>query len=171
MRAFLLIFSGLPGTGKSTLSERLAAPLNAAWLRIDTIEQALRDLCGIEVQGEGYRLAYRLARDNLRAGRNVIADSCNPIALTRTEWRSVAAAEDAGCINVEVICSDPTEHRYRVEHRQVGISGLALPTWQNVLDREYHPWDQERIVVDTAAMTIEQSCTRVLEELSGRNIY
>ncbi len=61
----LYIFSGLPGSGKSTLSKWLSAHLGAVYLRIDTIEQALRDLCAFDVQGEGYRLAYRIARDNL----------------------------------------------------------------------------------------------------------
>ena len=57
----LYIFSGLPGTGKSTLAPRLASRLDAMYLRIDTVEQALRDVCGIRVEGEGYRLGYRLA--------------------------------------------------------------------------------------------------------------
>jgi len=39
----LFIFSGLPGTGKTTLSRQLAQHVGAAYLRIDTIEQALRD--------------------------------------------------------------------------------------------------------------------------------
>jgi DNA polymerase III delta prime subunit len=57
----LYIFSGLPGTGKSTLAQRLAGKLRCAYLRIDTIEQTIRDLCSFDVQEEGYRLAYRVA--------------------------------------------------------------------------------------------------------------
>lgn len=53
MKPVLLIPSGLPGSGKSALSEHLAAPLNATWLRIDTIEQGLRELFGVDVGGEG----------------------------------------------------------------------------------------------------------------------
>ena len=82
----LFVFAGLPGSGKTTLAQHLAADLPAVHLRIDTIEQALRDLCEFDVQGEGYRLAYRVAADNLRLGLNVVADSCNTIELTRREW-------------------------------------------------------------------------------------
>jgi predicted kinase len=64
----LLIFSGLPGSGKSTLARAIAGNLGAIYLRIDTIEQGLRDLCSVDVRAEGYRLAYRVAADNLRVG-------------------------------------------------------------------------------------------------------
>ncbi len=96
----LYIFAGLPGSGKSTLSQRIAQELAAVYLRIDTIEQGLRELCSIEVQGEGYRLAYRIAADNLRLGRSVVADSCNPIELTRREWEQVARDAGADFVNI-----------------------------------------------------------------------
>jgi predicted kinase len=53
-RPVLYIFSGLPGTGKTTLSQKVARQIKAVYLRIDTIEQALRDLCSVNVQREGY---------------------------------------------------------------------------------------------------------------------
>jgi len=148
--AKLFIFAGLPGSGKSALSQRLAQQVNAVYLRIDTIEQALRDLCQFDVEGEGYRLAYRLAADNLRVGRNVVADSCNPIELTRTEWVAVANATGSQFVNIEVVCSDAREHRRRIESRRTDIPGLKLPTWREVQEREYHPWLHDRIIIDIA---------------------
>ncbi len=35
----LIIFSGLPGSGKSTIARTLSERLNAVYLRVDTIEQ------------------------------------------------------------------------------------------------------------------------------------
>lgn len=119
-------------------------------LRIDTIEQALRDLCGIDVEGEGYRLAYRIAADNLNLALGVIADSCNPVALTRREWEDVAKNQKAAFINIEVICTDLAEHRRPVETREITVPALKLPTWEEVMLREYQSWDTARITVDTA---------------------
>jgi predicted kinase len=165
--ATLYIFSGLPGSGKTTLSQGLASRLGAAHLRIDTIEQVLRDLCSLEVQGEGYRLAYRVASDILRSGVSVAADSCNPIELTRREWEQVAREAGAAYVNIEVICSDPVEHRHRVEHRAPTVPGLRLPTWEEVLHREYHAWTVSRVVLDTAGRRTEECVDALLAELSA----
>jgi predicted kinase len=161
----LYIFSGLPGVGKTTLSKSLCQYIHAMHLRIDTIEQALRDLCSVDAQIEGYGLAYRLAADNLRLGNDVIADSCNPIHLTRNEWQAVAINSKACFVNIEVICSDSEEHQQRVETRLSGIAGLKLPTWKQVRNREYHAWLTDRIIIDTAGKTQKTSITELINRL------
>ena len=153
----LFILSGLPASGKSTLSKLIAQEYNAFYLRIDTIEQGLRDLCNFDVQGEGYRLSYKIAADNLQLGHNVVADSCNPITLTRKEWENVATQNNSRFVNIEVICSDKEEHRKRVETRKNDIQGLKLPTWEDIKNREYHLWESKKITIDTANKSVEDS--------------
>jgi predicted kinase len=166
--ATLYILAGLPASGKTTLAQLLASEFQAVHLRIDTIEQGLRDLCGIQVEGEGYRLAYRIAADNLRLGLNVVADSCNTIDLTRREWESVAQAEGAEFVNVEVVCSDSAEHRRRVENRSTSVPNLELSTWEQVLAREYHSWSVPRVTIDTAGRPAESSYKELLALLNER---
>jgi len=153
----LFIFAGLPASGKTTLARRLAADLNAVYLRIDTIEQAVRELCDFPVEGEGYRLAYRVASDNLRLGLSVVADSCNPIELTRREWEGVAQAAGTEYVNVEVVCRDSLEHRRRVENRTNSVPNIELPTWDEVVAREYHAWTVAKITIDTAGTSPDTS--------------
>jgi predicted kinase len=163
----LYIFSGLPGSGKSTLAQLLAVRVGAAYVRIDTIEQALRDVCSIDVQGEGYRLAYRVTADNLRLGISVVADSCNPIELTRREWEGVARDTGALYVNIEVVCSDPREHQKRVETRLSTVPGLTLPTWRDVTERQYDDWTVDRVVVDTFGRSEQETLDELLAKIPG----
>jgi predicted kinase len=165
MEPILFILSGLPASGKSTLSKFIAKEYNAGYLRIDTIEQGLRDLCDFDVQGEGYRLSYRIASDNLKIGRNVVADSCNPIDLTRREWEKVAEENNSIFINIEVLCSDKGEHKKRVETRLNEVKDLKLPTWKEIENREYHLWESDRIIIDTAGKSIEESFEELKEKI------
>jgi predicted kinase len=163
----LYILSGLPGTGKSTLAAMLAAATGAAHLRIDTIEQALRELCQLEVVDQGYRLAFALASEHLRGKLSVVADSCNPIDWSRRAWEQVAIDAGARYVNIELCCSDQVEHRWRVEHRSSTVPGLRLPTWAEVLAREYHEWSSPRLQLDTAGRTPSACLQTLLELLSS----
>lgn len=165
--ATLFIMSGLPAVGKSTLAKFIVRQYDAAYLRIDTIEQALRDYCAIDVEGEGYRITYRMAEDNLRLGRNVVADCCNPIELTRDEWQDVAKLCQCKFVKIEVICTDREEHRRRVEHRVPEIANIKLPQWSDVEKMYFAPWYKNRIIIDTAHKTIEE-CQAELKQKIDR---
>jgi hypothetical protein len=97
----------------------------------------------------GYLVAYALAEANLRLGLTVVADSVNPLAMTRDAWRKVTAAANTAIFEIEVVCSNTDEHRRRVETRTIDIAGLTPPAWQEVINREYDPWDRPRLVIGT----------------------
>jgi len=166
----LIIFGGLPGTGKTTIARSLARALKAVHLRVDTIEQALRNSGTLkdDVGPAGYMAAYRIAEENLRIGLPVIADSVNPLQVTREAW--LAAAQRAGveAAEVEVICSDEIEHRRRVETRISDIERHMQPTWQDVVDRDYETWQTQPIVVDTATQAVDGIVTELIARLELR---
>ncbi|SPZ54149.1 Adenylylsulfate kinase and related kinases [Serratia quinivorans] len=160
----LIVFSGLPGSGKTTLARALASALPAMHLRIDTLEQAIRNSGALanDIGPAGYFAAYGVAEDNLRLGHTVIADSVNPLPVTREEWHSVALRADTACLDIEVVCSNRTEHRRRVETRDGDIAGLRLPTWENVTAHDYTPWSTPVVTIDTAGRTVEACLTQLL---------
>jgi predicted kinase len=162
----LVVLSGRSGVGKTTIARGLAVALGAMHIRIDTIEQTLRGM-GQEIEGEGYAVAYAVSEDNLRLGRTVVADSVNPWPITRAEWRTVADRAGVRVIDVEIVCSDAAEHKRRVESRAVDIPGQRLPTWTEVLERDYRPWDRERLIIDTARLDVQQSVQSILAVLAS----
>jgi predicted kinase len=165
MKPTLYIFSGLPGTGKTTIAKAIAQHMRASYFRLDTIEHGLRELCSINVQGEGYRLTYRIVADNLQIGNDVVVDCCNPWTLTRDEWESVATENGCDFVNIEIACPDKREHQARVKQRENDIDGFTLPTWEEVQSRDYQPWDRERILIDTSGREIADCIAELLEKL------
>ena len=162
----LVVFSGLSGTGKSTIAGELAKRLPAFYLRLDSLEMALVNSGLVSDQWDlgpaGYYAGYAVAGDNLRLGHSVVADCVNPLDITRDAWRQVALEAGAPCLEVEVVCSDIAEHRRRVESRQADIPGLKLPGWQAVQAREYQPWQREHVMLDSALLSAQEAVDRLL---------
>lgn len=161
----LIVFSGLPGTGKTTIASDLAATTGAVYLRIDTIEQAIRNSGALaqDVGRSGYLVANELALSNLRLGRTVIVDCVNPVIDSRNAWSAIASQAGSRLANIQVICSDKHEHQRRVETRTVDVPGLTPPTWQSVLDHEYEPWDEAPFYVDTALTSPVQAVSMIID--------
>jgi predicted kinase len=163
----LVVLSGLSGVGKTAIARELTRVVGAVHLRIDSIEHALRR-AGVVVEGQGYSVAYAVAEDNLRLGRVVVADCVNPWPLTRTEWRAAASRAGVRALDVEIVCSDVNEHKRRVESRVADIPGHRVPTWSDVVERDYRAWDRPRLVIDTAKLSVQASVDAIVARLSVR---
>ena len=165
----LVVFGGLPGTGKTTISRRLASRRPATYLRIDVIEQALRsaEVLAGNVGTAGYVIGNALAEANLACRGTVIVDCVNPVAESRLGWRVVADRVGVPLLEVEVICSDIVEHRRRVEERRSDINGLIVPDWQAVLKRYYEPWPEPHLTIDTAQLTPEEAVATIEDRLDA----
>jgi len=174
----LIVFAGLPGVGKTTVARALARKLSAAYIRIDTVEQALLaslpPLAENGVKGEkrdvgaaGYVASYAIAADNLRLGLAVVADCVSPVAATRQSWRNVALETGVKLLEIEVVCSDLVQHKLRAESRVADIPGDELPTWESILNRDYEPWESERLVIDTAQVSAEEAVAKIMRILAA----
>jgi predicted kinase len=162
----LIVVGGLPGTGKTTVAALVARAVPAAYLRIDTIEQSLRDSGELadEPGIAGYAVGYGLAREQLRLGLDAVVECVNPLGVTRAAWSEIAEAADGRVLQVELVCSDPEEHRRRVTTRTVSVPGLVPPTWDEILVHDYEPWGGERLTIDTARTDPDGAAALILEQ-------
>lgn len=143
----------------------MAAEIGASYIRVDSIEAALKNssLKIHPAEDAGYVTAYAVAQDNLALGFDVVADTVNPIDVTRRCWSDVADACGARLLNVEIVCSDQAEHRRRVETRRSNIAGLDLPDWKRVQSRGYEDWTSERLVLDTSKLSAGECVKKIIE--------
>lgn len=166
----LIVFSGLPGTGKSALAESVGRELGIPVFAKDWLEAALvrSELTPSNQEkplgSAGYQLLTTLAERQLMLGQSVILDSVASTESIRSMWKQLAEKYDADWFVVECICSDENVHRIRLKTRERHIPGWHELEWDDVeyVRSYYVPWNESRLVVDSM-MLIEEN----LEEIFG----
>ena len=170
----LIVLAGLPGSGKSTLARALAGRINAVWLRVDVLEASMLE-AGLSRSFETGLAAYLgvrdQAREHLRLGRWVIIDAVNGVKEARNMWSDLCSELSVDKRVIELTCPDSAEHRRRVEDRQPPTPPLPKPTWDEVRSREYIPWTEPVLTVDTTHPLEEclAQTLHYLEQTPGRH--
>ena len=167
----LIVFSGLPGVGKSVLAEAAGRTLGIPVFAKDWLEATVWGAGlsgGKDSVAVGYELMTMLAERQLRLGQPAILDSVAGTECIRSQWRDLAERYQAPFRVVECVCSGEDLHRARLDGRQRGIPGWRELEWSAVeqVRGYYAPWQDERLVVDMVNPLAENAAA-VIAYLKG----
>jgi predicted kinase len=163
----LIVFSGLPGTGKSELAQRVGGRSAMPVFSVDPIEAAMIRAGiakGVETGLAAYLIVEALADSQLRLEQSAIIDAVNAVEPAKAMWRTLSSKHGVPLKIVECVCSDEELHRERLRMRKRGFTNnLPEPSWEDVQRRrlEYTHWAEPFLAVDAAA-SCESNVTRVL---------
>ena len=118
-RPTLVIVSGAPGTGKSTLAARLSKKLHVPLLAKDELKETLADALGTpgdvgasqQLGVAAYAVLFLVARQILEGGSSVIVESNFRRSLSERELAQLAASADVRLIHCDVPHAE-VERRY-----------------------------------------------------------
>lgn len=146
----LIVISGLPGVGKTTLAAALARRIGASHLSVDSVEDALLGAGfapGWATGVAAYEAVRAAAEQNLLLGHSVVVDAVNDSDAARQTWRDATTVARTVLRFVVLLPPPSTEHQRRLSLRERTLSHVQNPTWEQVIERarKFEEWSDPTI--------------------------
>jgi predicted kinase len=175
MQPSFIIFSGLPGTGKSALADRLAREFHLPLLRIDDLADCMpsgMDRNTTAFWDQAIFALLLLAESQLRLGVSVIADS---IFMNSDRSHASAIAQKTGTrfLPVHTFISDEAVWEARVNERfEKHSPGIEAASWEQVTAqrRGYRPWEPGTALFVDAVRPLDENYALVKEMITGPTV-
>ena len=166
----LVIFSGLPGVGKSTLATRLARELHRTLLRIDDVIGEVPDVAGFAFWDSKISILLDLIETQLTIDLDVIVDSVF-MNTDRHHTQALARKYDVRFLPIHVFISDEKvwEERVTVRYNELNIPEAA--TWERIQHQRQHfrAWEPGTALFIDSLHPFEQNYAKVLGFVSDWN--
>lgn len=167
----LVIFSGLPGTGKSTLANKLARELRWPLLRIDDVVGDVPENAGIDFWDSRIEVLLGLAEAQLELGINVIVDS---VFMNKDRYHAQAIARKHQALfrPIYTFVSDEKIWEEHITARYIELNHPAVSTWNQVQRQRNHfrAWEPDTALFVDAIQPVEQNYAEVLHFVCSEEV-
>jgi predicted kinase len=162
MQPTLVIISGLPGTGKSILSNRLAREMRWPLLRIDDVAGDVPPEADFRFWDEKILVLLTLVEAQLELGVSVIADSVF-MGKDRVHAQEIAFKHKALFCPIYCFVSDEKLWERRVTERYEELGNTDVATWERIQHQRqwFTPWQENTALFVDAVDPAEQNYEKV----------
>jgi predicted kinase len=172
MQPTLVIFSGLPGSGKSALADRLARELRWPLLHIDDIAGEIPPGADYRFWDEKILVLLTLVDAQLELGVSVIADSVF-MGTDRIHAQEIALKNRALFRPIFCFVSDEKLWEQRVTERVEELQNPDVATWERIQHQRqwFVPWQEDTALFVDAIHSAEKNYAEVLEFVTSQDVY
>jgi predicted kinase len=170
MADYLILLSGLPGTGKTRLGIRLSKTLRLPLLSKDRFQSHLRlqGLAGRE-GAEGYEMIFNSADQQLTIGTGAILDAVFPKRGFRLRARDLAESYGFLFKPIYLYCSSVEVLKTRMENREKLVPNWTPVGWSEVekIRSYFEPWPEGSALELNAIDEFEFNFNRAIQWITN----
>jgi predicted kinase len=170
----LILFAGMPGSGKTTLCHLLAQELRIPVFSKDRVQLVLQQRGLVkENTGDGYFVILSQAEEHLNLGMSIILDATFPLHHLRIVASDIAKQRGAHFKAIYCSCSDDRVWRERMEKRSLAADpDWNMATWADVLRMRtyYEPWGDNALAIDSLKPP-KDNFQRALDYIRGNTFH
>lgn len=171
MQTTLVLFSGLPGTGKSTLADKLARELRWPLLRIDDVLGEVPENPTVAFWDSKVAVLLGLTETQIELGVSVIVDSVF-MNMDRNHAQELARKRRAQFRPVYVFVSDETVWKERVTTRAKESNHKDVATWEQIQHQRGHfrAWETGTALFVDSIRPVDENYRSILEFVTSADV-